>query len=72
MWISKVYLALPTYSYLSWELRLICRLDQYFRIGHMGISAVDPQRGDINKVIKSLQEALEEVRAAKAKVCVKM
>jgi hypothetical protein len=35
----------------------------------MGISAVDPQRGDINEVIKSLQEALEEVRAAKAKVC---
>jgi len=42
--------------------------DQYFRIGHMGISAVDPHRGDVNKVIKSLQEALEEVRAAKAKV----
>jgi hypothetical protein len=38
----------------------------------MGISAVDPQRGDINKVIISLQEALEEVREAKAKVCAKM
>jgi len=34
----------------------------------MGVSAVDPQRGDINKIIKSLQEALEEVRAANAKV----
>jgi len=42
--------------------------DQYFRIGHMGISAVDSQRGDMNKIIKSLQEALEEVSAAKAKV----
>jgi hypothetical protein len=38
----------------------------------MGVSAVDLQRGDVNKVIKSLQEALEEVRVAKAKVCAKM
>ena len=33
----------------------------------MGISVVDPQRGDINKVIKSLEEALEEVKEAKAR-----
>ena len=38
----------------------------------MGISAVDTLRGDVAKVIKSLQKALEEVRAAKAKVCAKM
>ena len=38
----------------------------------MGISVVDSRRRDMDKVIKSLQEALEEVRAAKAKVCVKM
>lgn len=39
--------------------------DKYFRIGHMGISVVDKQRGDIDKVISSLQEALQEARASK-------
>jgi hypothetical protein len=32
----------------------------------MGISVVDPSRGDVNKVIKSLEEALEEVKETKA------
>ncbi|KAF8801295.1 PLP-dependent transferase [Phlegmacium glaucopus] len=41
--------------------------DKYFRIGHMGVSVVEPERGDMNKVIKSLEEALEEVKDAKAK-----
>jgi alanine-glyoxylate transaminase/serine-glyoxylate transaminase/serine-pyruvate transaminase len=41
--------------------------DKYFRIGHMGISVVDPSREDVNKVIKSLEEALEEVKDTKAK-----
>jgi len=41
--------------------------DKYFRIGHMGISVVDPSREDVNKVIKSLEEALEEVKETKAK-----
>jgi alanine-glyoxylate transaminase/serine-glyoxylate transaminase/serine-pyruvate transaminase len=31
----------------------------------MGISVVDKQRGDIDKVISSLQEALQEARASK-------
>lgn len=31
----------------------------------MGISVVDKQRGDIDKVINSLQEALQEARASK-------
>ncbi|KAG9018005.1 hypothetical protein FRB90_012673 [Tulasnella sp. 427] len=29
--------------------------DRYFRIGHMGLSVVDPSRGDLDRVIKSLQ-----------------
>ncbi|KIM82940.1 hypothetical protein PILCRDRAFT_819739 [Piloderma croceum F 1598] len=37
--------------------------DKYFRIGHMGISVVDPQRGDIDKIISSLRESLAEVKA---------
>jgi aspartate aminotransferase-like enzyme len=41
--------------------------DKYFRIGHMGISVVDPSRDDVNKIIKSLEEALEEVKESKAK-----
>jgi len=39
--------------------------DKYFRIGHMGISVVNSHRGDISTVIKSLTEALEEVKEAK-------
>ncbi|KIJ62042.1 hypothetical protein HYDPIDRAFT_176791 [Hydnomerulius pinastri MD-312] len=39
---------------------------KYFRIGHMGVSVVDPKRGDINKVISALKEVLAEAKAAKA------
>jgi len=39
--------------------------DKYFRIGHMGITAVDAHRGDIDLVISSLQEALAEAKANK-------
>jgi len=37
--------------------------DKYFRIGHMGITAVDIQRGDIDKIINSLTDALVEAKA---------
>ncbi|KAJ8694847.1 hypothetical protein PTI98_007487 [Pleurotus ostreatus] len=39
--------------------------DKYFRIGHMGASAVDPQRGDIDAIARSLKASVEEARAAK-------
>ncbi|KAI0788790.1 PLP-dependent transferase [Abortiporus biennis] len=39
--------------------------DKYFRIGHMGVSVVDPERGDIEKVIKSLGEAIQDALASK-------
>ncbi|KAI0343115.1 PLP-dependent transferase [Trametopsis cervina] len=39
--------------------------DKYFRIGHMGTSVVDKQRGDIDKVITALKESLEEALASK-------
>ncbi|KAK7056205.1 hypothetical protein VNI00_002757 [Paramarasmius palmivorus] len=39
--------------------------DKYFRIGHMGITAVESQRGDIEKVIDSLKDTLAEAKAAK-------
>jgi len=32
---------------------------------HMGISVVDAQRGDIDKIIRSLRESLTEVKAFK-------
>lgn len=38
--------------------------DKYFRIGHMGITVVDPERGDIDKLITSLKEAVAEARNA--------
>ncbi|THU91493.1 PLP-dependent transferase [Dendrothele bispora CBS 962.96] len=39
--------------------------DQYFRIGHMGITAVEKERQDVDKVVQSLKETLEEARAEK-------
>ncbi|KAI0350681.1 PLP-dependent transferase [Trametes cingulata] len=39
--------------------------EKYFRIGHMGVSVVDPQRGDIDKVIAALKESLAEAKASK-------
>jgi len=39
--------------------------DKYFRIGHMGISAVEPSRGDIDKVIAGLKAAIGEALQAK-------
>jgi len=39
--------------------------DKYFRIGHMGITAVDSQRGDIDKIISSLKDSLVEAEASK-------
>lgn len=33
---------------------------RYFRIGHMGVTVVDEQRGDIDAILKALQESLEE------------
>jgi len=32
---------------------------EYFRIGHMGITATDKARGDVEKVIKGVKEVLE-------------
>ncbi|KAI6149775.1 pyridoxal phosphate-dependent transferase [Pisolithus tinctorius] len=40
--------------------------EKYFRIGHMGATAVDIERGDIDRVIVALNEALAEAKASKA------
>ncbi|THH27377.1 hypothetical protein EUX98_g6804 [Antrodiella citrinella] len=40
--------------------------DKYFRIGHMGTTAVNKQRGDIDKVIAVLTEVVNEVRKQNA------
>ncbi|WFC98215.1 hypothetical protein MYAM1_000940 [Malassezia yamatoensis] len=34
--------------------------DQYFRIGHMGVSVVDKSRDDVDKVLSNLKEVLSE------------
>ncbi|KZS94360.1 PLP-dependent transferase [Sistotremastrum niveocremeum HHB9708] len=39
--------------------------DKYFRIGHMGVTAVEHQRGDLEKIISSLGSALKDAQAAK-------
>ncbi|XP_006462077.1 hypothetical protein AGABI2DRAFT_151665 [Agaricus bisporus var. bisporus H97] len=40
--------------------------DKYFRIGHMGITAVNEERGDIETIVRALEEAVKEARAAKS------
>ncbi|KAF9445964.1 PLP-dependent transferase [Macrolepiota fuliginosa MF-IS2] len=40
--------------------------DKYFRIGHMGVSVVDGQRGDVNTIVRALEEALKEARTKSA------
>jgi len=37
------------------------KIDTYFRIGHMGVSVVNEDRGDIEKVIAALGESLQEI-----------
>ncbi|KAK2465642.1 hypothetical protein APHAL10511_002186 [Amanita phalloides] len=39
--------------------------DKYFRIGHMGISVVDEERHDVDKIIVALREALREITTLK-------
>ncbi|MBW0490977.1 hypothetical protein O181_030692 [Austropuccinia psidii MF-1] len=38
--------------------------DRYIRIGHMGLTAVDHQRGDIALIVKGLTETFSELRAS--------
>lgn len=35
----------------------------YFRIGHMGVTAVNSQRGDIKKILDNVQAVFKEARA---------
>ncbi|CAE6450187.1 unnamed protein product [Rhizoctonia solani] len=37
--------------------------DKYFRIGHMGLTATDMTRGDIDRIISALKKAFAEARA---------
>ncbi|BEJ16383.1 hypothetical protein CspHIS471_0509880 [Cutaneotrichosporon sp. HIS471] len=39
---------------------------EYFRVGHMGVTAVDQQRGDIEKILKNVKEVLDIARAKQA------
>ncbi|TFK39394.1 pyridoxal phosphate-dependent transferase [Crucibulum laeve] len=39
--------------------------DKYFRIGHMGVTVVDKQRGDIDRIVEALKESLAEAKASK-------
>jgi len=41
--------------------------DKYFRIGHMGITVVDAQRGDVDKLIGTLQSVIIEAKDAMSK-----
>ncbi|KAF8318730.1 PLP-dependent transferase [Clavulina sp. PMI_390] len=39
--------------------------DKYFRVGHMGITAVDSARGDIDRVIDAITAAIKAAKAEK-------
>jgi len=39
--------------------------EKYFRIGHMGITVTDEERGDVDKVINALKETFAEAAASK-------
>ncbi|KAJ7576836.1 PLP-dependent transferase [Mycena floridula] len=39
--------------------------DKYFRIGHMGTTAVDKERGDVERLISALTDVLKEVTPTK-------
>lgn len=39
--------------------------DKYFRVGHMGLTAVDTSRGDLDNIIRGITETLQEARAEK-------
>ncbi|KAG8827828.1 hypothetical protein FRC17_007707 [Serendipita sp. 399] len=41
--------------------------DKYFRIGHMGITAVDSSRGDIDKIIEGLKTVIPEAKGTTSK-----
>ncbi|KAG8763200.1 hypothetical protein FRC12_008658 [Ceratobasidium sp. 428] len=36
--------------------------DKYFRIGHMGATVADPERGDIDKIITALKNAFADAQ----------
>ncbi|OBZ73507.1 Alanine--glyoxylate aminotransferase 1 [Grifola frondosa] len=38
--------------------------ERYFRIGHMGVTVTDKQRGDIDTVITALKESIAEAKAS--------
>ncbi|KAG6813850.1 hypothetical protein H0H92_006794 [Tricholoma furcatifolium] len=38
--------------------------DKYFRIGHMGVTVVDSDRGDVDNIIRVLQESIIEARTS--------
>lgn len=38
--------------------------DKYFRIGHMGVSVVDPERKDVETIINALGQSLQELGKA--------
>lgn len=39
---------------------------EYFRIGHMGVTAVESQRDDLERVVKGIKEVLDEVKGKSA------
>ncbi|KAG5636870.1 hypothetical protein H0H81_006592 [Sphagnurus paluster] len=40
--------------------------DKYFRIGHMGVTVVESDRGDVDNIIRVLRESIAEAKSQKA------
>ncbi|KAI0060929.1 PLP-dependent transferase [Artomyces pyxidatus] len=45
---------------------LAARKDLYFRIGHMGVTAVNNERGDVDQIIRVMQEVITEAVGRKS------
>ncbi|GLB41692.1 putative aminotransferase class-V [Lyophyllum shimeji] len=41
--------------------------DKYFRIGHMGVTAVDTSRGDVDTIVRVLRESITEAKMQRAR-----
>lgn len=50
-----------TSSFVCWVDTKVYVVDSYFRIGHMGVSVVNEDRGDVEAVVKALGESLDEI-----------
>lgn len=66
-WSYKVHLPRCRYVFSDW-VRWFCSsscIKTKFVRRHMGVTAIDEERGDVDKLLKSIREALGEIMSSK-------